>query len=87
MHVCPNYKKYIGITGRNPEYRWNEGKGYLANEYFTNAINKYNWRNIKHIILYQNLTKEEAEKKEIKLIAYYRTNEKNMAIILKAVEI
>ena len=76
MHICPNDKKYIGITGRNPQYRWNKGKGYLANEYFTNAINKYGWENIKHIILYKNLTKEEAEEKEIELIAFYKSNEK-----------
>ena len=61
MHICPNGKKYIGITGRKPQYRWNNGKGYLANEYFTNNINKYGRENIKHIILYQNLTKKEAE--------------------------
>ena len=76
MHICPNGKRYIGITGRNPQYRWNKGKGYLANEYFTNAIKKYKWENINHIILYQNLTKKEAEEKEIELIAYYKSNEK-----------
>lgn len=76
MHICPNGKRYIGITGRKPQYRWNNGKNYSANEYFTNAINKYNWENIKHIILYQNLTKEEAEQKEIELINYYKSNQK-----------
>ena len=74
MHICPNNKKYIGITKQKPQYRWNNGKGYLANEYFTNAIQKYKWENIQHKILYEHLTKEEAENKEIELIKYYKSN-------------
>lgn len=54
-----------------PEYRWSNGKGYLDNQHFTNAINKYGWDNFKHEILFDNLTKDEAENKEIELIAYY----------------
>ena len=74
MHICPNGKRYIGITKQKPEKRWNNGKGYLANEYFTNAIKKYGWENIEHIILFTNLTKCEAENKEIELIKYYKSN-------------
>lgn len=33
------------------------------------------WNNIEHIILYTNLSKEEAEQKEIELIAKYKTND------------
>jgi len=29
-----NGKVYIGITGRNPLERWNNGKGYKLNPYF-----------------------------------------------------
>lgn len=61
---------------QSPERRWNNGKGYQSNEYMTNAINKYGWSNIKHEILFTNLTKEEAEQKEIKLIAKYKSNNK-----------
>ncbi|MBR6517149.1 MAG: hypothetical protein IKT40_09975 [Bacilli bacterium] len=50
--------------------------GYKNNEYFTNAINKCGWDNIQHIILYKGLTKEEAENKEIELIAKYKSNQR-----------
>ena len=72
-HTSPSGKVYIGITSRKPEYRWNYGKGY-ANSYFHNAIQKYGWESIKHEILYTDLTKEEAEQKEIELIAQYKSN-------------
>ena len=67
-------KKYIGITGMKPEYRWNNGKGYTSG-YFRNAIDKHGWDAFRHEILYTNLTKEEACKLEQELIAKYRTND------------
>lgn len=70
-HECPNKKVYIGITGKNPKERWINGKGYCSNKHFTNAIKKYGWDNIKHEILFYNMTKEEAEQKEIELIKTY----------------
>lgn len=76
MHICPNNKKYIGITKQNPKKRWINGKGYKTNDYFFRAIQKYNWNNIKHEILFNNLTKEEAEQKEIELIAFYKSNQR-----------
>ena len=72
-HTCPNNKKYIGITRRTPQERWNKGKGYKNNSHFWGAIIKYGWDNIKHEILFENLTKEEAEAKEIELISFYGT--------------
>lgn len=66
-------KKYIGITGMKPEYRWNNGKGYSSG-YFRNAIEKHGWDAFKHEILYTGLTKEEACKLEQELIAKYQTN-------------
>lgn len=74
MHVCPNNKKYIGITKQLPEKRWLNGKGYKTNNYFYKAINKYNWENIEHKILFKELTKEEAEIKEKELIKKYKSN-------------
>lgn len=73
MHTSPNNKRYVGITRQNPpEKRWGyNGSGYCDNEHFSRAISKYSWENIKHEILYTGLTKEEAEQKEIELIAYY----------------
>lgn len=74
MHVTPNNKVYIGITRQNPVKRWLNGKGYQKQEYFYNAIQKYGWDNIDHKILFSGLTKEEAEQKEVELIAKYQSN-------------
>lgn len=78
MHTCPNGKKYIGITSQSPERRWQKGKGYAygSNPYFYNAIEKYGWENIEHTILFRNLTKEEAEQKEIELIKEHKTSQR-----------
>lgn len=75
-HTSPSGKIYIGITHLKPEHRWGkDGKGYKNNEHLTNAIKKYGWNNFKHEILFDGLTKEEAEQKEIELIAYYKSNQ------------
>lgn len=37
-----NDKKYIGITSRNVDLRWQNGLGY-KNTHFGNAIKKYGW--------------------------------------------
>ena len=77
MHICPNNKKYIGITKLKPQERWKNGYGYNDNRHFKNAINKYGWDNIKHKVLYKNLSKQEAEQKEIELIKHYKSNNNN----------
>ena len=73
-HICPNGKIYIGITQQSIEKRWKKGKGYKTQILFYRAIEKYGWDNIEHIVLFENLTKEEAEQKEIELIAKYKSN-------------
>lgn len=73
-HIFPNGKIYIGMTCQKPERRWNYGKNYKSNIYMFNAIQKYGWDNIKHKILYENLSEKEAEQKEIELIAKYKSN-------------
>lgn len=66
---------YIGITGSEPKKRWRKnGSGYKNNQYFWRSIEKYGWKNFTHEILYTNLTKDEAEQKEIELIAYYKSD-------------
>lgn len=75
-HTSPKGKIYIGITSMNPFKRWNNGRGYKYNSYFYSAIQKYGWDNIKHEILFENLTQEEAEQKEIELIAKYKSNQR-----------
>lgn len=66
-----NNKIYIGITKLKPKDRWNNGLGYNKQSKFYRAIKKYGWDNFEHIILFDNLTKDEACEKEIKLISYY----------------
>lgn len=40
MHTSPSNKRYIGITKRKVNKRWQNGNGYKHNTYFTNAIKK-----------------------------------------------
>ena len=68
-----NGKVYIGITKQKPEQRWRHGQGYKSSPHFYAAIQKYGWDNFEHNILFQNLTKEEACKKEQELIAKYHS--------------
>lgn len=75
-HTTPNGKVYIGITSQEVEKRWLNGKGYKKNSYFENAINKYGWKNIKHEVLLEGLTQEEAEQKEIELIKEYKATDR-----------
>ena len=70
-HTTPSNKVYIGITSQQKEKRWAYGFGYKENKYFYRAIKKYGWNNIKHEILYEHLTKEQAIHKEIDLIKKY----------------
>ena len=81
-HTSPTNKVYIGITSLKPSLRWRlDGSGYIRNDrhntYFANAIQKYGWDNFKHEILFENLSKEEAEQKEIELIDYYKSTNKD----------
>ena len=73
-HTTPSNKIYIGIT-KDYIKRWRNGLGYYRNKYFY-AIQKYGWNNIKHEILFEGLSKEEAEQKEIALIAKYKSNQR-----------
>lgn len=76
VHVFPNGKKYFGITSKQPNARWENGKGYSKEHQpiMYAAIRKYGWDNIQHIILFDNLTEQEAKLKEIELIAENKTN-------------
>ena len=86
-HISPSKKVYIGITRQYPvEKRWGKNgikylnknkKGEYVHRYFVNAILKYGWNNIEHIVMYTNLTKENAENTEKSLIAFYK--DKNLS--------
>lgn len=64
---------YIGITCQeNPWTRWGVNiPHYKYNKHFSRAISKYSWKNFLHEVLFDGLTQEEANQKEINLIAYY----------------
>ena len=71
-----NQKRYVGITCQSTQDRW----GYKGNRYtkdrqevFYNAIQKYGWDNFEHLIVYENLSLEEAQEKEQELIKKYHT--------------
>ena len=68
-----NGKVYIGITSMDVNRRWENGNGYSKQQLFWRAIQKYGWHSFSHEILYDGLTKELAEQKEIELIAVYKS--------------
>lgn len=77
IHTFPNHKVYIGITGcENVNTRWKNGNGYIRQPYMYSAIQKYGWGNIKHEIIFENLSIIEAGQKEIELIKKYKSNNK-----------
>ena len=76
MHICPNNKKYVGITKQKPNKRWRNGNGYKG-QYFYNAIKEYGWDNIQHIIIARKLSKEDAEWLEAQLININKTYDNN----------
>lgn len=76
-YTSPSGKFYIGLTGRTLDQRAGEnGIRYAGCPFFWCAIEKYGFENFKREILFDNLTKEEAEQKEIEMIAKYKSNQK-----------
>lgn len=71
-HTTPENKVYIGATGVNPIKRWNYGYGY-RNSSFYEAIKIHGWNNIKHEIVRDCLTKDEAYELEKELIEQYKS--------------
>lgn len=77
-------KTYIGQTRQRPEERWkNDGRGYLGKyengEYnqplMARAVLKYDWNNDwEHVIFADNLSADEANNLEKRLISLYQTN-------------
>lgn len=76
-----NGKIYIGITN-DKKRRWrNQGIEYKnsgKNNFFYNAIVKYGWDNFEHVVLLNNLTKEEAEVQEVILIQESNSTDKHV---------
>ena len=85
VHICPNGKRYYGSTKQDVKKRWRlNGDGYKNQPYFWEAIEKYGWSNIQHIIVAKELSKEEAKWLEIELIKEFDTTnlEKGYNIVL-----
>lgn len=72
-HTAPNGKVYIGCTCFFKRFKY--GNGYHPTTSFGKAIKEFGWTNFTHEILYSDLTQEEAFKKEIELIALYKSND------------
>ena len=74
-----NGKVYIGMTGESTlNKRWDNGNGYKDNDSFFSDIQKYGWiEGFYHIVMEDNLTKEEAEDLEKKLIRKYNSQNKD----------
>ena len=68
-----NNKRYIGITSQTAKQRWRRGSSYSKKTKIYKAIQKYGWDSFEHNILYKNLSKKDAEEKEIELIKTYNT--------------
>lgn len=76
MHITPNGKKYVGVTGQKPIKRWKNGYGYVTHSHFYNAILKYGWDNIEHLIIAEGLSLYDAYKLEQQLIAQYNLTDR-----------
>lgn len=79
-----NDKKYIGITCRKPEHRWGKDGHSYKGQVFKKAIEKYGWNNFDHVILFNELSAEDAYKKEQELIKLYKSNQKEFGYNLSA---
>lgn len=71
-----NGKVYIGITCKDVAMRWKNGKAYQKGTHFRNAIDKYGWDSFAHEVLLENLSEDEAKRKEVELIALYKSNDR-----------
>ena len=67
QHVTPDDMYYYGVTN-NPKRRWGyNGIHYRDTSLYT-YIEKFGWENIQHIVLYENLSYDDALKIEDSLI-------------------
>ena len=80
LHIVPKEitiylhdKYYVGITKKGVENRWKcNGNGYKT-QVFGHAIKKYGWENIKHEVLLEALTEDEAKFYERMYVEYYQS--------------
>ena len=72
-HTTPCGKSYIGITSKPVKERWLNGRGYIRNNHFWNAIQKYGWENITHEVLETGLSREAASCAERRYISLFNS--------------
>lgn len=76
IHISPSNKFYIGITCQAVDARWGEfGVGYRTQVLFWRAIQKYGWDNFQHIVLFTDLSLEQAVRIEKILIELFKSNQ------------
>ena len=68
VHITPDGMHYYGVTCQKVERRWRGNGRYYKTTSLQPYIEKYGWNNIKHIVLFENLSKEDALKIEDSLI-------------------
>ena len=68
VHITPDGMHYYGVTCQKAERRWRGNGRYYKGTSLQPYIEKYGWNNIQHIVLFENLSKEDALKIEDSLI-------------------
>ena len=76
MLISPSGKKYIGMTSQDVSQRWESGRGYAHNAHLTKAIHKYGWDAFEKVVIFNNLSKTDAEKMEREYIARFNTTDR-----------
>lgn len=76
VHVFPNGKKYVGYTKTPVKQRWSGGLGYQSQWPVFSAILKFGWNNIRHYIIMDGLSEEEAKLYEAAFIYHWETYKK-----------
>lgn len=74
--VNKNGKRYVGQCSGDVYARWGSSGHRYKGQFFYKAILKYGWDNITHEIVATGLTKEQADDLEKKLIAKYKSNQR-----------
>lgn len=50
VHTFPDKKHYVGITCQEPKARWNKGYGYCNQGKVYEAIRRFGWENVDHVV-------------------------------------
>lgn len=74
LHKTPDGRVYVGATKHISSRFGKNGSGYKT-QYFYSAIEKFGWDRIKHTVIKNGLSKDEAEELEADLIAKYNATD------------